>query len=378
MSTTLRARIADLYHTKPHRGGLQQSAEAEAFRVAAQSGGSSSTFICGAISSSILLSSVFRGVVNSVRHFGSTSMPPLGLRVVTYNTHRFQDKNDKDSTSQIIADLAALKPSIVCLNEVDLRKQPGVLQRIENELGMTSHMFGHVGDGMYGNALISKFPIKQTSIIEVMLEGGTEVEWKGGTYRIQRGMLVAEVEIDSQSGRSIGVACTHLDHIKEEERTIQIGHALRVLGKLQVPHFFMGDFNAMQSDDYSPDQWNGHIKFNDEQGWDPPADSSAEGSSLWYNEFVLHIKLRVLNFSYMSLLTTLPGCWSSSSTRIAFDSSMPLLMARQPNGQRMLVILNTASTIFMPALEWSPRIQKVKHAKLTQKLTSGGSSEVPW
>lgn len=165
-------------------------------------------------------------------------MEPLSLRVVTYNTHRLLGKDGSDSTSKIVADLAALEPSIVCLNEVDLRKQPGVLERIEQELGMKSTFFGHVGNGMYENALLSRFPVKKGSINEVMLDGGTEVDYKGGTYRIQRGMLVAEVEI---GGRSIGVACTHLDHIKEQERTIQVAHALQVLREFQVPHLFMGN-----------------------------------------------------------------------------------------------------------------------------------------
>ena len=215
---------------------------------------------------------------------------PERLRVVTYNTHRFLDRHGQNATDTIIADLAALDPSLVCLNEVDLRKQPGVLQDIEHKLGLKSTFFGHVGDGMYGNALLSRFPVKPDSVREIQLAGGTEVEYQGGMYRIQRGMLVAEVELgidgtgNDATPQSLGVACTHLDHIKEEERTVQVQHALQVLAdlrSLRVPHLLMGDFNALQRGDYGNEQWQRHEVFNSEQGWAPPSDSSAEGSSLW-------------------------------------------------------------------------------------------------
>ena len=54
-------------------------------------------------------------------------------------------------------------PAFVCLNEVDLAKQPGALETVADALGgMTVSFYGHVADAdgveRYGNALLSRWP----------------------------------------------------------------------------------------------------------------------------------------------------------------------------------------------------------------------------
>jgi endonuclease/exonuclease/phosphatase family metal-dependent hydrolase len=101
---------------------------------------------------------------------------------------------------------------------VDLKKRPEALKDVASALGgMQIEFFGHV-KGHYGNALLSSYPVRRRH--DFALEGGTEVIHQGSTYRIHRGMLVCSLELPGNEDLSI--ACTHLDHIKEVERTTQV------------------------------------------------------------------------------------------------------------------------------------------------------------
>ena len=127
-------------------------------------------------------------------------------------------------------------PAFVCLNEVDLAKQPGALETVADALGgMTVSFYGHVADAdgveRYGNALLSRWPpaalrkVRRQLLhwhplpagwspetagpsppaatmprvchwpppsVQVPLEGGTAVvAGAGSTHRIHRGMLGA-------------------------------------------------------------------------------------------------------------------------------------------------------------------------------------------
>ena len=57
----------------------------------------------------------------------------------------------------VIGVLRALNPTVVTLNEVDIRSRPNALGDICAALGMKSRFFGHV-NGFYGNAVLSHLP----------------------------------------------------------------------------------------------------------------------------------------------------------------------------------------------------------------------------
>lgn len=201
------------------------------------------------------------------------------FRVVSYNVRRFTDKEGGSTVRRIARSLRKLRPSLVCLQEVDLRKRPGALQEVGRELGMEAAFFGHV-QGHYGNALLSTAAIRRTH--EVALEGGTEVEHppaSGKTYRIHRGMLIVELTVGDQE-QPLSIACTHLDHMTEAARRTQMRHVIRELKQLGHPHLLVGDLNALTRADYSDGEWARHEATNAKKGWAAPADSSARMGSL--------------------------------------------------------------------------------------------------
>ena len=215
-----------------------------------------------------------------------------GLRFVSYNVRRFTDPDGRSTAGGIAAALRALTPTpaFVCLNEVDLAKQPGALEVVAAALGggFAISFFGHVTDGTtgaerYGNALLSRWP-PSSAVAKVPLPGGTTA--RAGTtraHRMHRGLLVAEFERGGAGGGGGGggagpaagltVACTHLDHIAEAERVVQLRH---VVATLAAPHratttVLLGDLNALTRSDYSSVQWSAHAAHNQARGWSPPA-----------------------------------------------------------------------------------------------------------
>ncbi|CAE8715685.1 unnamed protein product [Polarella glacialis] len=213
---------------------------------------------------------------NSVSH-------PSKLRLVQYNVRGFTTPGGACGVDAISRSLHGLQPAIVCLNEVDVSKKPEGLRRLAESAGLPHiHFFGHVG-GRYGNALLSRFPILRVS--EVHLQGGTELEWpvgSGQTRRIKRGMLAATLAVtptsttgvSDQSPSTLTIVCTHLDHIDEAQRLVQMSHILEEMQSLPSPHILVGDLNALFADDYSPAEWAAVEQKAVENGWSLPCDAA--------------------------------------------------------------------------------------------------------
>jgi endonuclease/exonuclease/phosphatase family metal-dependent hydrolase len=210
--------------------------------------------------------------------------PGAPMRIITYNTMRFKAR-DGSSTEAAIGDaLAGLQPTIVALNEVDIRLRPAALPALAERLGgFYFAFFGHVR-GQYGNALLSKYPIK--AIRETHLRGGTEVSFPPGTkkfngeiakegevHRIARGLLECDIELPPTAdgpGRLITVAVTHLDHISEEQRRIQLTHLLEAIEPSKEHTVVVGDLNALQRSDYAEHEWGALEKRAEDKGWSAP------------------------------------------------------------------------------------------------------------
>lgn len=216
----------------------------------------------------------------------------LRLRFVQYNVRRLASDSGEPLAGMVGSTLRRLQPTVVCLNEVDLRKSPEGLEEIAAAIGAEHiHFFGHVR-GTYGNALISRLPILETR--DVHLEGGTQLEWpkdSGQMHRIGRGMLSATLELpvavaaegacprqeqalDRPPTRGVTVFCTHLDHISEEQRVLQMGHVIREMRELSgAPHLLLGDLNALCAEDYTEEEWAALLDRAARSGWAPPSDA---------------------------------------------------------------------------------------------------------
>ena len=204
----------------------------------------------------------------------------MRLRVVTYNVHRFVA--DGESTVDVISSaMRELAPDILALNEVSSSKEdvhgatPSCLTRVASETGLPYiHFFGHVR-GRYGNALLSRYPLRVRA--EVHLDGGSEVVFPAGTVKLNddvaqpgerhtivRGLLLADIELPATPGearpRLLELAATHLDHMDVRQRRTQLEHVVRAMQRADgepqpCASLVLGDLNALTRADYSDARW---------------------------------------------------------------------------------------------------------------------------
>jgi len=127
------------------------------------------------------------------------------------------DLGGQCSRARILSVLENLQPTLVTLNEVDLRQSPSLLEDM-SAIGLShASFFGHV-QGVYGNLLASTTPLQ--NVLHTHVEGGSEVKTKDGrVHRIARGLLSATI---SALGVDVRVAVTHLDHMSSAERRRQV------------------------------------------------------------------------------------------------------------------------------------------------------------
>ena len=191
------------------------------------------------------------------------------LRVIQYNIHRFLGSDGAATLQNITSALKPLSPDILTLNEMDITTSPTAFETLSKSLGLPHvEFYGHVKE-RYGNAILSKYPLKR--IESTPLPGGTELVFPEGTkklngdvskanekHRIVRGFLVVELEYPGVG--NILVGCTHLDHISIQERKIQLEYIQKSFEKNNNinnnnPIILCGDMNALQREDYSKKQW---------------------------------------------------------------------------------------------------------------------------
>lgn len=156
------------------------------------------------------------------------------VRVVTYNVHRGFNVQGSLDVERLSRTLKEAQADIVGLNEVSrgrlLDGGVDVLLWLTYRLGMRAE-FGPTVEGLYGNALLSRYPI--VGVQNFPFE----------TYRSEpRGCLLTTVQVGE---RQVLVMVTHLDHQEEAapERATQVAELLALWGK-RAPAVLLGDFNA--------------------------------------------------------------------------------------------------------------------------------------
>ncbi|PVG81355.1 hypothetical protein DDE18_17865 [Nocardioides gansuensis] len=156
------------------------------------------------------------------------------IRVMSFNTHRSFGSN---GLARVAAEIRALEPDIVLLQEID--RFYGRTGRVDqaawfaNTLGM-EHTFGAnvvQGPGQYGTAILSRFPIVDSTSIRL-------VNGRGGE---QRGLLGATLEI---GGRFVNVYNTHLQNKLVGLREAQARQIAGILAQDDELKILGGDMNA--------------------------------------------------------------------------------------------------------------------------------------
>ncbi len=167
------------------------------------------------------------------------------VRIMTYNVHSCVGMDGKISPERIARAIARHEPDIVALQELDMTKkrtgnidQPNMIAK-HLEMMYHFHPVLQVEEEQYGNAILSRYPIRLMKIEE--LPGRAEnAHWQ------PRGALWVAVDINENI--RLQVINTHLG-LRKKEHWAQVRTLLgsEWLGDLKCDGLtiFLGDFNAL-------------------------------------------------------------------------------------------------------------------------------------
>lgn len=130
---------------------------------------------------------------------------PVSFRVMTYNVHQGFDVGDIPALDRIADAIAHERPDVLVLQEVVrgwlIDDQQDVLGYLAGRLGMT-YVFGPTIGDLYGNAILSRFPITEVRRLSYTKEPGLRYQ--------PRGAVIARIG-DETTGVRLLIAATHLD-----------------------------------------------------------------------------------------------------------------------------------------------------------------------
>ncbi|MEK0083786.1 endonuclease/exonuclease/phosphatase family protein [Benzoatithermus flavus] len=156
------------------------------------------------------------------------------MRLVSYNIHSCVGTDGRRDPARIAAVLEQLEPDVVALQEVDSRVSRGGLDQatilaVRLGMGLVEGPLLREHIGHYGNALLSRWPLRLLTEAEFAAQG-----------RERRGWM--EVEILEPDGPTWNVVVTHLDLVSSV-RSAQLAElAARVAG-MDGPLVLAGDLN---------------------------------------------------------------------------------------------------------------------------------------
>lgn len=161
------------------------------------------------------------------------------LRVLSYNIHHGAGVDGKLDLERIAKVILSAKPDIVALQEVDRKAARTKDVDQAKELARLTKMkfvFGpniKLGDGDYGNAVLSRFPLKLRKNHKLPNIDKGE----------QRGVL--DVDIQTPGG-PVRMLATHFDHRRPEEERMASAEFVNKLFKQEpkLPTLLAGDLNA--------------------------------------------------------------------------------------------------------------------------------------
>ena len=164
------------------------------------------------------------------------------LRVMTWNIHHGEGLDGKVDLEHFSRLIRSERADIVALQEVDKgvertgrRDFPAELGRLTGMSCVFSNNYDYQG-GEYGNAVLTRFPIKRSANYHYQKVNETE----------QRGLLQLVLDV---YGRELAFLVTHLDHrASDAARWSNVGEIERVLQSYHgLPIIFCGDFNTQPS-----------------------------------------------------------------------------------------------------------------------------------
>lgn len=161
--------------------------------------------------------------------------PPTAIRLLAYNIHMGFDLKGQLALQELAATMEDARPDVIALQEVSrgwvVAGSVDLLEWLGERLGMTA-VFGPTADRQWGNALLSRYPIRRT-------EAGA---LPPDSLRLRRGYLDAEIDLGDETLR---VLATHLHNPRNASavRVVQVEALLRGWGGSERT-VLLGDLNA--------------------------------------------------------------------------------------------------------------------------------------
>jgi endonuclease/exonuclease/phosphatase family metal-dependent hydrolase len=168
------------------------------------------------------------------------------IKVMTYNIHHANPPSrEKEGTIDLPAVAAVINaahPDLVALQEIDANNaRAGVDTNEAKELGRLTGMnffFSRAiwfQGGAYGDAVLSRYPIRDTMRYELPIEPGTKAETR----------VLCIIKVQLPDGKQLLFGSTHLDqHGNETNRMLQAKTIEGIVRGFTLPCIIGGDFNA--------------------------------------------------------------------------------------------------------------------------------------
>lgn len=187
-------------------------------------------------------------LVNNVDDYGGNNEDQalLGkIKIMSYNIHAAVPPFTPGTVNMdaIAAVIKAEQPDIVLLQEVDKNTgRNGYSKDQSAELGAMTQMnvaffsATNVGQGFYGVAILSKFPL--SNIRKQLLP-------KGAAGEEQRVVGFAQVDLPGKD--SLVAMVTHLQHNSADSRLLQVKELVNIASAIKQPLLMGGDLNEQPS-----------------------------------------------------------------------------------------------------------------------------------
>ncbi|KAG6748538.1 hypothetical protein POTOM_048466 [Populus tomentosa] len=150
------------------------------------------------------------------------------------------------STRTVLQVLKELDADILALQDVKAEEEKAMkpLSDLAAALGM-NYVFAESWAPEYGNAILSKWPIKRWKVQKIF----DDTDFRN----------VLKATIDVPQAGEVNFHCTHLDHLDENWRMKQID---AIIQSSDAPHILAGGLNSLDETDYSEERWTDIVKVD--------------------------------------------------------------------------------------------------------------------
>ncbi|XP_021624302.1 uncharacterized protein LOC110623608 [Manihot esculenta] len=164
------------------------------------------------------------------------------------------DGDSYRSTRTVVEVLEELDADILALQDVKAEEEKSMkpLSDLAAALGM-NYVFAESWAPEYGNAILSKWPIKSWKVQKIF----DDTDFRN----------VLKATIDVPENGEVNFYCTHLDHLDENWRMKQIN---AIIQSNDGPHILAGGLNSLDQTDYSSERWMDIVKYYEEMGKPTP------------------------------------------------------------------------------------------------------------